>query len=96
MGLLTFNSIIRLNNKEIKSTMISKTFFNIFDNQQEHKFMDNGPEFIFNSLFTFTNVTAGQIDTIDGNLRLVFYEKEVSINEKGKTIVKLDYHPLER
>jgi hypothetical protein len=48
MAAISINGFQRLYNKEIKSTMVSKTFVNIFDNKEEHKFMENGPEFIFN------------------------------------------------
>jgi hypothetical protein len=48
MGLFSFSSMRKVINREIKSTMISKTFMNLFQDQQEHKFMENGPELIFN------------------------------------------------
>jgi hypothetical protein len=47
MAFFSFSSMTKVINREIKSTMISKTFMNLFQDQREHKFMENGAEFIF-------------------------------------------------
>jgi hypothetical protein len=47
MAAISFQSLRKLINKEIKSTMISRTYENVFNNPKEHEFMKNGPNFIF-------------------------------------------------
>jgi hypothetical protein len=48
MALISISSFGKLFDRKIKSTLISKTFENNFDNHKKHEFMKNGPNFIFN------------------------------------------------
>jgi hypothetical protein len=47
MSIFTFLNLRKVIDKEIKSTMISKTYENVFNSTKEHEFMKNGPNFIF-------------------------------------------------
>jgi hypothetical protein len=48
MSGIAFSGIKKLHNKELKSTMISKTFVDLYQDTKHHYFLKNGPKFVFN------------------------------------------------
>jgi hypothetical protein len=47
MVFVCFIDLRKMINKEIKSTMISRTYENVFNSTKEYEFMKNGPNFMF-------------------------------------------------
>jgi hypothetical protein len=72
--------------------MLSKTFVNIFDNQLEHEFMNNGPEFIFNVFSSEFGKQKYNILPVN-YFRMIFYKATVMKNETGSIVRRHENFP---